>query len=456
MTFEDPGSLLSDEEFHAWLADRTASRVASVEEVPFSEATGWSFEHGTGNLGHQSGRFFTVEGIEVRDGSSTWTQPIIDQPEIGILGILTADFDGVPHLLMQAKFEPGNVNLLQMSPTVQATRSNFTGVHGGRSTPYVEYFNGSLPRNIVADVLQSEQGQWFWRKRNRNMAVRVEPDVPVLDDYCWLSVYQVMRFLRTDNLINMDARTVLACMGFGPPPGVGDGTPARELAASHAAKEPDSPEPALHSMKEVTTHLIEAKTRWGWGPRLTPLNRVTGWTAGSSEIGDDAGKEFRVIAARVRAETREVSQWSQPLLEPRGLGLAVFLVRSISGVLHVLAHALPQPGLADVVEYAPTVQLSPSGRSWEESSDTPFLKEALSDDGDRVLYDTVLSEEGGRFHHAQTRYRIVRVDEGTPVREPEGYLWVTLGQFTELLGHAHYLNIEARTLVACAHSLWST
>ncbi len=455
MTFEDPGSLLSDEEFHAWFAEQRESRVVSVERVPFAEAEGWSFHRDTGNLGHRSGRFFTVEGVEVRDGSSTWSQPVIDQPEIGILGILTTDFDGVPHLLMQAKFEPGNVSVLQLSPTVQATRSNFTGVHGGRRTPYVEYFNGSLPRRVVTDVLQSEQGQWFWRKRNRNMAVRVDPDVPLLDGYCWLSVYQVMRFLREENLVNMDARTVLACMGFGPPPGAGNGALGRELAASHAATGPGSAEPALHSMEEVTTHLIEAKTRCAWEPRLTPLNRISGWTTDPGAIADDEGREFRVIAARVTAEGREVGQWSQPLLEPCGPGLAVFLVRSVSGVLHVLAHALPQPGLTDIVEYAPTVQLSPSGRSWAEFSHTPFMEEALSEDPERVLYDTVLSEEGGRFHHAQTRYRIVRVDEDAPLREPEGYLWVTLGQFTELLGHAHYLNIEARTLLACAHSLWS-
>ena len=46
------------------------------------------------------------------------------------------------HCLMQAKMEPGNVNPLQLSPTVQATRSNYTQVHRGTGTRYLEYFVG--------------------------------------------------------------------------------------------------------------------------------------------------------------------------------------------------------------------------------------------------------------------------------------------------------------------------
>ena len=35
---------------------------------------------------------------------------------------------------MQAKIEPGNINKIQLSPTIQATKSNFTQKHGGRKT----------------------------------------------------------------------------------------------------------------------------------------------------------------------------------------------------------------------------------------------------------------------------------------------------------------------------------
>ena len=59
-----------------------------------------------------------------------WDQPIIIQNEKGILGILK---DSVKNkYLLQAKVEPGNKNRLQLSPTVQATKSNYQRVHGGK------------------------------------------------------------------------------------------------------------------------------------------------------------------------------------------------------------------------------------------------------------------------------------------------------------------------------------
>lgn len=203
------------EEFHEWWADRHLQGRFHVEQIPFSELDSWSFEADTGNLAHVSGRFFTIEGLQVRDnGRDIWSQPIINQPEIGILGIIVKEFDGVLHCLMQAKMEPGNINTLQLSPTVQATRSNYTQVHRGMSTRYLEYFIGPGRGQILVDVLQSEQGAWFWRKRNRNMVVLVTDDIPPHDDYRWLSLEQIRELNHSDHLINMDARTVLSCMPF--------------------------------------------------------------------------------------------------------------------------------------------------------------------------------------------------------------------------------------------------
>src|SRR5690348_11403666 len=119
-----PGGLLTTGEFHHWFAERRKAGRFHIERIPFDKLRGWSFEPDTGNLVHSSGRFFSVEGLHVTtdDGPhKEWYQPIIKQPEVGILGILVKEFDGVLHFLMQAKMEPGNRNLLQLSPTVQAT-----------------------------------------------------------------------------------------------------------------------------------------------------------------------------------------------------------------------------------------------------------------------------------------------------------------------------------------------
>jgi oxidase EvaA len=52
------------------------------------------------------------------DRVSTWSQPIINQPEVGYLGFIVKKINGVMHFLIQAKIEPGNVNCVQLSPTI--------------------------------------------------------------------------------------------------------------------------------------------------------------------------------------------------------------------------------------------------------------------------------------------------------------------------------------------------
>src|ERR1700743_3627356 len=137
------GAFPDDGDCIAWLDAQRAANGYRVERVPLDPLDGWTFASDTGNLVHRSGRFFTIEGLRVYLDPGRvprWHQPIIVQREIGILGILVKEFDGILHCLMQAKMEPGNSNLVQLSPTVQATRSNYTRVHKGSPTPYLEYF----------------------------------------------------------------------------------------------------------------------------------------------------------------------------------------------------------------------------------------------------------------------------------------------------------------------------
>lgn len=452
------GPLTTAAAFHAWWADRHRTGLHRVREVDFAELRDWGFDERTGNLCHASGRFFSVEGLEVREGGSViWQQPIINQPEIGILGIVVKVFDGVLHCLMQAKMEPGNVNVLQLSPTVQATRSNYTRVHRGGGTPYLEHFVGPGRGEVLVDVLQSEQGAWFWRKRNRNMVVLVTEDIPVHDSYCWLSVDQLRSLTQVDNLVNMDARTVLSCMPFTfPDETETDGRDAFRDALIRSYQYQAAPGVhGPHSAAEILSWFIEAKTACDWSARLTPLREVAGWAHDHRELRDAAERHFRIIGVSVEARDREVGSWTQPLLAPRGEGRAVFLVRAVDGVLQLLVQARPEYGLMDMVEMAPTVHLLPGEdlSAIEEEALRTAVTDAGTEGGPTVRYDTVQSEEGGRFYHALTRYQIIQVDSDFMDKTPPGHLWMTLRQLTDLLRHGHYLNIEARSLLACLHSL---
>ncbi len=411
------------------MAERARAHRFAVERIPFAALDNWSFAGDTGNLRHHSGRFFTVEGLRVSVDSGPfrhWQQPIIKQPEVGILGILAKEFDGVAHFLMQAKMEPGNRNLLQLSPTVQATHSNYTKVHRGAGVPYLDHFLRPAPGSVAADVLQSEHGSWFFRKSNRNMIVFTRDEVPVGEDFCWLTLGQIGELLHADNLVNMDARTVLSCV---PPPG-GTGTGSA-----------DETDLLSWFTAERSRHRVQAE--------LCPLNAVAGWRSGPFEIEHELGRYFRVVAVAVEAGSREVGGWTQPLIEPRGLGVTAFLTRCVDGVPQLLVHARVEGGFLDTVELSPTVQCLPDNHAWLAPEDRPpFLDTVLRARPEQIRYEAIHSEEGGRFLNAESRYLLVEADDAdVPEVLPPGYRWVTPALLSSLVRHGHYLNVQARSLL---------
>jgi dTDP-4-dehydro-6-deoxy-alpha-D-glucopyranose 2,3-dehydratase len=451
------GRFLSTSDCLAWLAERRDAHGFEVDRIPFERLAGWSFSPGTGNLVHRSGRFFTVEGLRVRMEPApvpSWTQPIIVQLEIGILGILVKEFDGVLHCLMQAKMEPGNSNVVQLSPTVQATRSNYTRIHQGRATPYLEYFLAPRRGRVLADSLQSEQGGWFLHKRNRNIVVETDDDIEVLDDYCWLTLAQVQELLGVDNVVNMDARTVLSSMPFaaversGAGSGAGAGAGDGFGAALRRSLEPAAD--ALHTGTEVISWLTENKTRYEFAQERIPLDDVVGWRRTDREIAHDSGEFFRVVAVDVRAASREVTSWSQPLIAPVAPGLLALLTRRVNGVLHLLVQARPAAGAMDIVEVAPTVHCMPHTHRHTDPAGRPrYLDHVRTADPLRIRYQGWLSEEGGRFWHAKNQYVVLEVEDEFPIEVPENYRWLTVHQMMVLLRAGNCLNVEARSLLAC-------
>ncbi|WJV51090.1 NDP-hexose 2,3-dehydratase family protein [Streptomyces flavofungini] len=442
----DPAVELSDLDaaFAAWWAERRGAARLSVTPVPFRDLPHWSFTRG-GDLVHDSGRFFTVSGMRVRgpEGSGR-DQPVIVQPEIGVLGLLVKHLDGEPHVLLQAKAEPGNIDGIQLSPTVQATRSNYTRVHRGGATRHLEHFTGPGRGRVLVDSLQSEQGAWFWRKHNRNMVVEPVGEVAEHPDFRWIALRTVRRLLSVDHLVNMDTRSVLGCLPAGP---------VVEGAMAAGPVPPSAPVPAA---SELTSWLLDAKQHCPWDARPVPLADVGGWTRTETEIADDAARSFRIIAVRVEAGTREVRQWAQPLLAPRRPGLAVFLCRTTGGAPRVLVRARTEPGLGDLVELGPTVQWSDDTGPAVPEEAGPFDGSALTDDPARVRFDAELSEEGGRFHRAATRYRIVEADTDVPTSDtqlPDDYRWLTTHQLHVLVALGHHVNVQARSLLACLASL---
>ncbi|MEZ5288645.1 MAG: NDP-hexose 2,3-dehydratase family protein [Vicinamibacterales bacterium] len=430
-----------------WLAATNEAHPLRVERVPFSALESWHFQPRPLRLAHRSGQFFSIEGARIETDFGPlrcWDQPVINQPEIGILGFLVRWVDGAPELLMQAKIEPGNVNGAQLSPTLQATRSNYTRVHRGARPAFLEYFTGEAPGRVLIDQLQSEQGSRFLGKRNRNMVV--EPlDEPAVDDrFRWMPLAQVKGLLHVDNVVNMDARSVLSCIPLSM-----DRRPAAPAAPFTAAlRESATARTSWHATTDILNALTRLRAGYDRAVARIGLDRLKGWDVSPAAICRPDDRYFSVIAARVEIGNREVTRWEQPLLYHRGEGLNGMVTQRIDGVLHFLMRACMYAGSRETFELGPTASRSDYLRESERGDVPAFLRLFAQPDPSWVRFSSVQSEEGGRFYHYQNRYMILELPPDEITRVPEGYLWMTLAQIESLLPHG-YFNIEARNLLAC-------
>lgn len=433
-----------------WISRRNQEIAVSIEEIPFSQMEGWCVDM-DGSLRHQSGKFFSIEGIRVQTDYPSvkiWSQPIINQPEIGYLGILTKEFDGVLYFLMQAKIEPGNVNCVQISPTLQATKSNYTQVHGGKKAAYLDYFRNAKPEQIILDQLQSEQGARFLKKRNRNMIIKVEGDVPVLEDFCWMTLGQIKELMQEDNLVNMDTRTVISGIDFTQFP-ITDEEYARMSEYGKEMMNSAKTTKGLNTMPQILSWLTDLKAKHELNVQSTPLNTIADWECRENEIVRKDRQFFRIIGVKVSIDNREVKSWCQPLVQPMQQGICAFVLKKINGVYHFLVQAKMECGNLDVFEMAPTVQCLTGNVYSKTVKEKPLFTEyILNARKEQIIYDTLQSEEGGRFYHEQNRNMLVIADEDFPIEVPPMFQWLTLHQINELLQFNNYLNIQARSLIA--------
>jgi oxidase EvaA len=208
-------------EVKAWFESRRADPGMAITDIALADCREWSLDPASGFIRHTSGDFFYVQGLRVDSGAgrergSGWDQPMLTQVGFdgGILGLLRQRIRGVPMYLVEAKAEPGNYRLIQMSPTVQATFANLRRSHGGRKPHFAEYFEAPAAHDAVVhfDQWLSEDGGRLTNKRNRGMLVEL-PEDTVGDPpsgFLWMSLWQIKECLHEDAWVNPHIRGIIA------------------------------------------------------------------------------------------------------------------------------------------------------------------------------------------------------------------------------------------------------
>ena len=201
-----------------WFNKKREGSDMIVEEIGLDDLDKWSIDSNSGNVKHESGGFFEVIGVKVSNtfdrevGKKGWTQPMIAKNPGGILGILMKRINGIPHYLLQAKAEPGNIGKLQLSPTLQATTSNLLKAHGGSKPLFAEYFDEENNPDIIYAKWQSEDGGRFHLKSNYNMIVEIKEDenLKIPDSFIWVTLYQIKQLMKIENFVGPHIRGIIS------------------------------------------------------------------------------------------------------------------------------------------------------------------------------------------------------------------------------------------------------
>lgn len=443
------GNVNSIQDILNWVFAIRQRTYVNIRECAMEKEDFWYYDERNGKITNRKNSFFSIMGIrKYENGNMVSEQPIICQPEIGYLGIICKKIDGKLNLLMQAKIEPGNVNCVQISPTIQATKSNFTQVHGGKLPQYFEYFDKADNYHIIYDQIQSEQSSRFLKKRNRNIIILIEDEVPVYENYMWMTLGQIKKLMRYDNLINMDTRTVIS------------GIPLsgfhfeekkleklKEYFGDKAFFESVFSAETIEDLPLVYHQINNYKMFHNDTVEEMPLFELKKWNVDEKGLECTEEADFCVKYYDISIEGREVSQWKQPLF--KALGNAVFglLIKHTDKGMKFLVRIRSEIGSFDKMELAPSIQWEPTHKTDNDDVVEKFFREKyMNQQG--VILDVVLSEEGGRFYQEQNHNIVLMVKDDELKEVPSDYIWVSYSTLNMLVQINNCLNIQLRNLLS--------
>ena len=428
----------SPNEIGEWLDSHASETPMTVLQQPVDSLPEWRCFDSEGFISHESGRFFSIAGLQFPNSefeSACYpAQPIIVQEDKGILGFLVTIIDGCLMFLGQAKMEPGNWPPAQLSPTVQATTSNFERVHGGSKTLYLDYFleqksPGTAQRTLMSQ-LQIEQTDRFFGKANWNMLVEVDESAqPELDSWFrWFSLRDLVELAETTSLLHVDARSVLGSWL----------SQDRRFAVDQVS----SSQHELHAW-------LDAAADSGPGT-LVPISHMSEWQIVDGVLKTTNGP-MEVLGVQVHAPSRERTHWSQPLVRNVNQGISLLVASRSGSETQFLVSRQRGPLSTGSAIVGPTFswEIPPSPDAQDVVQRT--MNGIFPEEEYEVVTDSVQSEEGGRFFRSSTRNIIVWISDFDPTQQmtwplDEGSMrWVSVEDLRYLSRIGRRLSIELRS-----------
>jgi dTDP-4-dehydro-6-deoxy-alpha-D-glucopyranose 2,3-dehydratase len=410
--------------FQKWLKSQKKQNKIKVKIKKLDNLNNWYFNKNS--IFHKSKKFFKIIGIDVKSNlvGKNWDQPIIVQNELGILGIIKDKKR--ERYLLQAKVEPGNKNKLQLSPTVQATKSNYTRIHGGKKIPFLSFFINKK-KDFIS---QSEQGYRYLFKFNYNSLVEITKSIKIFNNFYWFNKRDLIKLVKIKNILNMDTISV--------------------FSSFISKNRKDFP---LISMQKINKWIKIKDRIFNLKIKIKPLANLKNWIVKNDSINHKKNKHFSVIGININANKREVKEWDQPIIKGKKMAFAGYLIKEFNKTNHYLCRYNKKPGLKKST-LSCSVNTSDL-KNYNSSNDLiNFEKKILKNfflnkkKKFKSIYDNILSDEGGRFFNCEIRYKALQLNNNTKIKIPHNYIWVSQNQMIEMISKKK-IDIEARLLFGC-------
>lgn len=425
------------EELLNWITNLNNMTKVDITLSSLSDDSFWFYDNVTNVIKNKNNSFFHIAGIKGQINDETISHPIIIQSEIGFLGIICKVIENELMFLMQAKIEPGNINCVQISPTLQATKSNFLQLHGGNKPNYLEYFTDANVNDIIVDQIQSEQSSRFYKKRNRNIIIKINNEVEVLPNFKWMTLRQIKELMKYPNLVNMDTRTVLSAL------------PSKYHNSdlfNDKRRETINNDMIQNEILFIYNKINSYKMMDYKEPVIVGLNELDNWKITREGLYCLSDSPFDVSIYDIEIEGREVRKWQQPLFKSNGRAIFGLIQTRINHSYKYIVRITPEIGAFDGIELGPTIQKECTDDLNVNCVDDFFWSYVNAEKN--IIFDSILSEEGGRFYHEENRNIVVSVASGDLPELPNDYLLVGHETLLQLMLVNNCLNIQLRNLIS--------
>lgn len=374
---------------------------------------------------HKSKKFFQIIGIRVTSNfnKKNWDQPIMVQNENGILGIIRRKFKNEFKYLLQAKLEPGNINHLQLSPTVQATESNYRRVHGGKKTPFLSYF---FKDKFIIKLKQSEQGLRYLNKFNTNYLVETRNKLNLPKCFKWFTKSELFYLLQKKNLLSMDTISVFSCCLV-----------------------KNKQEQLMTSNQKLNDWIKKHNRKYKISHKKINITDLKNWKIKKGILIHKKKSHFSVQGLRIKTNGREIKTWDQPIIAGKKLGFAGFIIKNFKGTRHYLCRIILKPGL-DGAQISCSANFSDL-KNFKNNSNIPLYEKKIIKyffKKNNFIYNNIHSDEGGRFYQTQIKRVVIEDDKRFDLKLNSKFIWISHNQFLDLI-KKKMVDIEARLLFTC-------